>query len=74
MSELDKEYGDRIDFNVIPAEQTAQSAEELESFGFTELKHGLVGFAANGEVLVKVPGHNYGKERIEEVVEIVLAE
>lgn len=73
MSELETEYGDRINFNLIPAERTAQSADELASFGFTELKHGMVGFAADGEVLIKVPGHNYGKDRVQEVVDIVLA-
>lgn len=74
MGELETEYGDRIFFNVIPAEKTAQSADDLEMFGFTELKHGMVGFAADGEVLVKIAGHNFGKERIEQVAETVLAD
>ncbi len=73
MSELETEYGDRVNFNVVPAEQTAQSADEIELYGFTALKHGLVGFNSAGEAVVKIPGHQFGKDRIEEAVQTVLA-
>ncbi len=74
MSELEQEYGDRVDFNVIPAEVTAQSQDDIAAYGFTELKHGLVGFARSGEVRVTIPGHQFGKDRIEAAVLTVLAD
>ena len=50
---------------IIPAEETAESAADLELYGFTELKHGLVVFDGEGEVAVKIPGHQFGREEIE---------
>ena len=73
VGELATEYGDQVDFNVIPAEETAQRGDEIELYGFTAKKHGLVGFGRDGEVLVKLPGHEYGKPEIEAAIEAVLA-
>ncbi len=73
MRELASEYEGRVQFNVIPAEETAARTDEIAEFGFTALKHGLVGFAADGDVVVKLPGHEYGKPEIVDAAEKVLA-
>lgn len=73
MRELEQEYGDRVTFTIVPAEVTAQSQDELAAFGFTELRHGLVAFSASGEPVVKIPGHQFGRDRIEEAIEAALA-
>lgn len=73
MGELAQEYEGQVRFNVIPAEETARRQEEIESYGFAELRHGLVGFGRHGQVRVKIPGHQFGKPRIEEAVETVLS-
>ena len=72
MSELEQEYGNRVDFVIVPAEKTAHSRLDLERFGFTALKHGLVAFDAAGEPVVKIPGHQFGREEIEAAVQAVL--
>ncbi len=73
MGELAKEYEGRVVFEVIPAAETSQRSAEIASLGFTELRHGLVGFGPDGEVLAKLPGHDYDKAEIEAVVETLLA-
>ena len=73
MGELALEYKGQVDFVVVPAEETAARFEEIELFGFTELRHGLVGFAQDGEAVVKIPGHDYGRPEIAEAVQTVLA-
>ena len=72
VGELAQEYEGRIEFVVIPAEETAQRKEEIDSYGFTALKHGLVAFSSGGEVVAKLPGHAYGKEEIRAVAEQLL--
>lgn len=72
MSELEQEYGDRVEFNVMPAEVTAASPELMSSFGFDDLKHGLVAFNAQGEAVETLPGHNYDKYRIEAAIQTIL--
>jgi hypothetical protein len=73
VGELENEYGDEVDFVVISAAETAQRAHEIEEFGFTDLRHGLVGFTADGVPLVKMPGHQYGKPEIVAAIEALLA-
>lgn len=73
VGELEQEYGSRIDFNIVPPEETAEAADELELFGFTALQHGLVAFTAGGEALVKIPGHRFGREEIAAAIEAILA-
>ena len=73
MGELEPEYEGRIDFVLIPAEETAKRPQELEAFGFTDLKHGLVGFTSDGEALVKIPGHQFGRPEIVAAIEELLA-
>jgi hypothetical protein len=73
VGELEQEYGDRVYFNVISAGETAKRQDEVEAFGFADLKHGMVGFSSDGKNLIRVPGHQFGRERIEAAVKAVLA-
>ena len=74
MGELEPEYEGRIQFVLIPAEETARRGDEIEEYGFTDQLHGLVGFTSEGEPLVKIPGHQFGKEEIVEAIETLLSE
>ena len=74
MGELEGEYGDRVDFVLIPAEETARRKDEIEAFGFSELRHGLVVFTRAGEPRVKLPGHQFGKDEIVAAIDLVLTE
>lgn len=73
MGELEQQYGERVTFNIVSAEETARSFDEIEEYGFVEPKHGLVVFSAEGEALVKLPGHQFGKDAIAAGIEAVLA-
>ncbi len=66
MGELEQEYGERVDFVIIPAEETLARSDELEEYGLKEALHGLVIFDADGEAQVKMPGHQFGRPEIEE--------
>ena len=74
MGELEQDYADRVDFVIVSAEETAQRSDEIEAFGFTDLKHGLVGFDREGEAQAKMPGHQFGKPEIQAVIEDLLRE
>lgn len=73
MGELESEYGGRVDFTVVPPAETALATEELEAFGFAALRHGLVAFSSSGEAVVKIPGHEFGREEIVAAIETALA-
>ncbi len=72
--ELEQEYGDRVAFHVVPAEETMRSQAAIEEYGFTAQKHGLVVFSGSGEPRAKLPGHQFGKEEIRAAIDEVLAE
>ena len=72
VGELEPEYTGRINFVLIPAEETAKRPDEIEGFGFTDLKHGLVGFTSDRRALVKIPGHNFGRTEIVAAIETIL--
>ena len=74
MGELALEYGDQIFFNVVSAEETEKRTDEIASYGFTEQRHGLVGFASDGTVRATIPGHQFGEPEIREVIETLLAD
>jgi hypothetical protein len=57
---------------LVSPEDTAAAVDELEEFGFTELKHGLVAFNAAGEAVAKIPGHNFGRAEIEAALQEAL--
>ena len=72
MGELQTEYGEQVDFVIVSAEETAQRMDEIEQYGFTELKHGLVAFDGEGQAQVKLPGHQFGRPEIEAAIQRVL--
>jgi hypothetical protein len=72
--ELQQEHGDRVDFVIVPAAETARRQDEIEEFGFTDLKHGLVAFDREGRARVKLAGHQFGKPEIEAAMWEVLGE
>ena len=74
VGELEQDYRDQVDFVIISAEETASRPDEIEAFGFTDLKHGLVSFDSEGEVRTKIPGHQFGKPEIQAIVEELLAD
>ena len=73
MGELAQEYEGEVVFVIVPAEETEQRYDEIEAFGFTDQRHGLVAFSAEGVAIVKIPGHDYGKPEIEAAVQAALA-
>jgi hypothetical protein len=70
--ELEPMYAGRVNFVVVPAAETAKRRDEIESFGFSDLKHGLVGFTCDRRAVVKIPGHNFGRTEIAEAIEKIL--
>lgn len=72
VSELETEYGERANFVIVSPEDTQKAGAELEMFGFTDNKHGLVVFDAAGEVVAKLPGHDYPKSDIEAGLKLAL--
>lgn len=73
VGELEPEYEGRIQFNVISAEETMKRQDEIDAFGFTDQKHGMVGFSSDGEAIVLIPGHQFGKPEIEAAAQTLLA-
>jgi hypothetical protein len=72
--ELEPRYTGQIEFVIVPAAETLQRLDEIKAYGFTDLKHGLVGFNSDGEALVKIPGHNFGRPEIVAAIDVLLAE
>ena len=65
MGELEQDYAGQADFVIVSAEETNARQDEIEAFGFADLRHGLVVFAPDGEVAATLPGHEFGREEIE---------
>ena len=72
VGELQAEYGEQVEFNIVSPEDTAKAGDEIAAFGFTDLRHGLVAFTLEGDAKVKLPGHNFGKPEIVAAIESVL--
>lgn len=76
MRDLQKDYGDRVDFTV-EVGQPAEIEKKAEQYDLGS--HGLVGFGTDGKPRVKIPGHDFGKDpstaraAIEEKVKELLA-
>lgn len=73
MGELEEEYEGQVECVLVSAEETARRGDEIEAFGFAELRHGLVAFSSRGEPVVKLPGHQFGEPEIRDAIETVLA-
>ncbi len=73
MGELEKEYGERVEFVIKTAAETQAAQDDIVAFGFVEKKHGLVVFTPAGEPGAKLAGHDYGKDEIRAAIESVLS-
>ncbi|MHC4955729.1 MAG: hypothetical protein ACYTGZ_17900 [Planctomycetota bacterium] len=71
MGELSKEYEGRVEFLITSAKTPAGQAA-IKKYEIDARQHGLVGFDRNGEVLVRMSGHNFTKADIKEEVETLL--
>ncbi len=63
MRELEKDYEGKATFRVIAP--TATSLDEIQAFGFADLRSGVVVFGTDGEAEAKLPGHMFGRAEIE---------
>lgn len=64
VGELEKEYGDRVNFVIVEPEDTKARTAELERYQLASRRHGLVAFDASGEVVVTIAGHQFGRDEI----------
>ena len=71
VSELRDQYGEKVDFTIVSAEDTAARQDEIERFHLAARKHGLVAFDSLGEPVLTIAGHNFGKPEIEMAVKQV---
>ena len=67
MRELEQEYEGRVRFEIVPAEQTAERADELKQYELGS--HGLVAFDAEGVPRAHIPGHMFGRAEIVAAIE-----
>lgn len=72
VGELALEYEGQVDFEVVPAEETNQRFDEVLGFGWEAERHGLVGFDSEGEAVINMPGHSFGKDEIAAAIEAEL--
>ncbi len=70
MRELEQDYEGQATFSVITP--TAASFDEIQAFGFADLRSGVVVFGTDGEAKVKLPGHMFGRAEIEAGLKSVL--
>jgi len=64
VGELEKEYGDRVEFRVVSAEETKNKKHELDALHMSHRGHGLVAFTDNGDPAVILAGHQFGADEI----------
>ena len=75
MGELADEYDGQVEFNVLPYPEDELAQKQLiRDYGWEAQLHGLLGIDESGKVVRNLPGHNFGKPQIEDVVEELLAE
>lgn len=58
-------YGDKVDFVIVDAAETAKRADEIARYNLAVRKHGMVAFDASGEPVLTIAGHTFGKPEIE---------
>ena len=71
MGELTEEYKGRIEFLIASAKTPAGQAA-IKKYGIDARRHGLVGFDPDGNLKVRMSGHNFSKDDIKEEVETLL--
>lgn len=68
VGELRDVYGEKVDFVIVPAAETAKRGAEIERYNLAVRKHGLVAFDARGEAVLTIAGHTFAKPEIEMAV------
>ncbi len=68
VGELRTVYGDKVDFVIVDATETAKRADEIARYNLAVRKHGLVAFDASGEPVLTIAGHTFGRPEIEMAV------
>jgi len=68
VGELRNTYGEKVDFVIVPAAETAKRSDEIQRFNLAVRKHGLVAFDASGEPVLTIAGHTFGKPELEMAV------
>jgi hypothetical protein len=66
VGELDQEYEGRIEFTIVPPEETEKRKDELELYQLGH--HGLVILDVEGEPCGALSGHEYGRAEIEAAI------
>ena len=66
---LKKEYEGRVNFTIVSA---VEQKKRKDLDGLNIGNHGLVGYAADGTLEVKIPGHNFGEKEIRQAAEKLL--
>jgi hypothetical protein len=69
VNDLKKTDGSKIDFKAIKVGD-GNSAEEIKKAKLAS--HGIVAKDKNGKLVTKVDGHTYGKDKVQEVVDLLL--
>jgi hypothetical protein len=65
-----KTHGSKIDFKVVKVGE-GDSAAEIKKAKLA--RHGIVAKDSSGKLLTKVDGHSYGKDKVVEVIDQLLA-
>ena len=68
VSELRDVHGEKVEFVIVPAAETARRQDEIQRFNLAARKHGLVAFDASGEPVLTLAGHSYGRAELEMAV------
>lgn len=68
VGELRSVYGEKVDFVIVDAVETAKRADEIARYNLAVRKHGLVAFDASGEAVLTIAGHTFGRPEIEMAV------
>ena len=68
VGELRNVYGEKVDFVIVDAADTAKRTDEIARYNLAVRKHGLVAFDASGEPVLTIAGHAFGRPEIEMAV------
>lgn len=67
-------YEGRVRFQVLRAfDEKNEPHPDLAKWEFGKARHGMVGVSPEGEMLFKIPGHAYGRDKMVENIDAMLA-
>lgn len=69
MNDEKKKHGSKIKINTIKVGE-GNSSDELKKAKIAS--HGIIAKNNKGKILTTVEGHNYGKEKVKEVISLIL--